>query len=155
MNFLTYNVFDLKENKKLYENGMYSVDTPTLIKPVKYDIDRDTVNIKERNSGYIYQFEVLMKHKRLVYIGSTKYPESREKKHIEDLEKGKHHNKSLQNLYRAEDLVKFKFSIIGTVSRDRLSTLVNQENDYLIEVASRYHNTYDSDKRKIIVVYSR
>lgn len=159
MNFLIYNVFDLGKNKPVYKNGMFNVDEPVLsklqAKSIKYDIDKDTENIKRHASGYIYQLEVLMKNKRLVYIGSTKNPKNRFKTHVHNLKKGKHHNKSLQNLYREDEVDGFKFSIIKTVEKYEISTLVAQENDLVVEIASRYHNTLDSKCRKIIVVYSR
>ena len=57
MNFLTYNVFELGRKKDLYKNGMFNADEPMLntlvAKRTKYDIDRDTKNIKEIASGYI------------------------------------------------------------------------------------------------------
>ena len=159
MNFLTYNIFELGRKKDLYKNGMFNADEPMLntlvAKRTKYDIDRDTKNIKEIASGYIYQLEVLMKNERLVYIGSTKNPKHRFKAHVHNLKKRKHHNKSLQNLYKEDEVDKFKFSIIKTVEEYEISTLVAQENDLVVEIASRYHNTLDSKCRKIIVVYSR
>lgn len=159
MNFLTYNIFELGRSKPKYENGMFNADEPVLNKlqnkSSKYDIDKDTENIERYASGYIYQFEVLMKSKRLVYIGSTKNPKNRFKTHIHNLKNGKHHNKSLQNLYKEDEVDKFKFSIIKTVEEYEISTLVAQENDLVIEIASRYHNTLDSKSRKITVVYSR
>ena len=61
----------------------------------------------------------------------------------------------MQNLYKEDEVDKFKFSIIKTVEEYEISTLVAQENDLVVEIASRYHNTLDSKCRKIIVVYSR
>lgn len=57
MNFLTYNVFDLGRSRPIYENGMFNADKPVLnklqTKSAKYDIDKDTENIKRNASGYI------------------------------------------------------------------------------------------------------
>ena len=134
---------------------MFNADEPTLMRVANYDIDRDTVNITSKSMGYIYQLEVLMKDKRLVYIGSTKSPENRLKAHISNLKSGRHHNKMLQKLFVKEDTERFKFSIIKTLNSSQLLYMVSQENNMVVDIASRYHNTYDSKKRKIIVVYSR
>ena len=134
---------------------MFNADEPTLMRVANYDIDRDTVNITSKSKGYIYQLEVLMKDKRLVYIGSTKSPENRLKAHISNLKSGRHHNKMLQKLFVKEDTERFKFSIIKTLNSSQLLYMVSQENNMVVDIASRYHNTYDSKKRKIIVVYSR
>lgn len=155
MNFYTYDIFNISKKKPVYENSMFNADSPTLMRYANYDIDKDTINIKKQSEGYIYQFEVLMKNKRLVYIGSTKSPKNRLKNHIYKLKLGKHHNKMLQKLFNIDELEDFKFSIIKTLNKENLPFLVNEENNMVIDVASKYHNTYDSRKRKIIVVYSR
>ena len=155
MNFYTYDIFNLSKKKPVYENSMFNVDPPTLMRFANYDIDKDTVNIKKESAGYIYQFEVLMNDKRLVYIGSTKSPKNRLKNHIYKLKSGKHHNKMLQKLFNINELEDFKFSIIKTLNKENLPFLVREENNMVIDIASKYHNTYDSRKRNIIVVYSR
>lgn len=155
MNFYTYNVFEIGKKNPIYENSMFNADEPTLMRVADYDIDRDTINIKKISDGYIYQLEVLMKDKRLVYIGSTKSPKNRLKAHISNLKTGRHHNKILQRLFIEKETESFKFSIIKTVNKKELPNLVTQENNLVVDIASKYHNTYDSKKRKIIVVYSR
>ena len=155
MNFYTYNVFEIGKKKPIYENSIFNADEPTLMRVAKYDIDKDTVNITKKSAGYIYQLEILMKDKRLVYIGSTKSPKNRLNAHISNLKSGRHHNKMLQKLFVEKDTETFKFSIIKTLSKEDLSSLVAQENNLVVDTASKYHNTYDSKKRKIIVVYSR
>lgn len=155
MDFYTYNIFEISKIKPVYENSMFNADRPTIIRSNDYDIDRDTVNIKKASDGYIYQLEILMKDKRLVYIGSTKSPKNRLRNHISNLKSKKHHNKTLQKLFKENETEMFKFSIIKTLNKEELKDMIRQENNLVIETASKYHNTYDSQKRKIIVVYSR
>ncbi|WP_288222523.1 GIY-YIG nuclease family protein [uncultured Clostridium sp.] len=172
MKFINYNVFDLKNNIKKYNDLAIDItDKSTIIKEVKvpieitveripsryieYDID-DIKNInKHLMVGFVYQLEMLTPSTRTVYIGSTKHPEERLNDHKNNLKSNEHHNKDLQKAYNRGKLnIEFKFSLIDGVKIYEASRLRDLEHHILIDAASKYHNRLDSLGRKITVVYS-
>ncbi len=60
--------------------------------------------------GYIYKIENVYNGK--IYIGKTSNYKLRWKTHIEQLEKGKHHNYKLQEDYKKYKRMGFSFSVI-------------------------------------------
>ena len=165
MNFRDYNVFNLKKPK--YTTDTYNANQGNIsIKVVENEIivrqgeDIDSIApIDEPHlcSGVVYLLEVMDSNSRILYVGSTRNLSHRLKQHKNNLQKDKHHNKRLQTLYNDLKEPTLKITCIDGIYH-RVNPdidLVELENDWVVEIASRYHNTLDRFNRRVKVVYSR
>jgi predicted GIY-YIG superfamily endonuclease len=95
--------------------------------------------------AYIYAIKNLVNNK--VYIGSTKSPTTRKRKHFYDLSKGKHHSAHLQNSYYQYGKEKFSFYIIEEcTSEDRKSREIHHISETKAHIPEFGYNSYEPNE---------